>query len=293
MFSSFFQYLCLAPSFTNVLNVYAFCNLHDVSWGTKGSDKAEALPSVSSSKGKNEETAVVQDTERVQEDLDAVFKETVSRAVTKLDVKEVPEKPSLDDSNKTFRTRLVVFWMLSNAGLAVAIENINGLKSSNNESTEEEALRKKQNIYFAFILYSTFALSAVRFMGVSNFGSTLFASLTVCAPSSACGTSSNATFSDAVGGREVCTELSFVLSIVLHTSNHTMDAFLTTALPTKSIRQSEIMRTGGLMYISHLWAFWPQYHDPIYEYIREISAESTTTSPYVLLRVHVPERIPT
>lgn len=30
MFSSFFQYLCLAPSFTNVLNVYAFCNLHDV-----------------------------------------------------------------------------------------------------------------------------------------------------------------------------------------------------------------------------------------------------------------------
>jgi chitin synthase len=23
----------LAPSFTNVLNVYAFCNLHDVSWG--------------------------------------------------------------------------------------------------------------------------------------------------------------------------------------------------------------------------------------------------------------------
>lgn len=30
MFSSFFQYLCLAPSFINVLNVYAFCNLHDV-----------------------------------------------------------------------------------------------------------------------------------------------------------------------------------------------------------------------------------------------------------------------
>lgn len=30
IFSSFFQYLCLAPSFTNVLNVYAFCNLHDV-----------------------------------------------------------------------------------------------------------------------------------------------------------------------------------------------------------------------------------------------------------------------
>jgi chitin synthase len=31
MFSSFPQYMLLAPSFTNVLNVYAFCNLHDVS----------------------------------------------------------------------------------------------------------------------------------------------------------------------------------------------------------------------------------------------------------------------
>ena len=31
MFTSFPQYLALAPSFTNVLNVYAFCNLHDVS----------------------------------------------------------------------------------------------------------------------------------------------------------------------------------------------------------------------------------------------------------------------
>jgi hypothetical protein len=30
MFSSFVQYLCIAPSFTNILNVYAFCNLHDV-----------------------------------------------------------------------------------------------------------------------------------------------------------------------------------------------------------------------------------------------------------------------
>lgn len=27
MFSSFLQYLLVAPSFTNILNVYAFCNL--------------------------------------------------------------------------------------------------------------------------------------------------------------------------------------------------------------------------------------------------------------------------
>ncbi|KAJ3112613.1 Chitin synthase, class 2, partial [Nowakowskiella sp. JEL0407] len=36
MITSFIQYLLLLPSFVNILTVYAFCNLHDVSWGTKG-----------------------------------------------------------------------------------------------------------------------------------------------------------------------------------------------------------------------------------------------------------------
>ena len=165
MFSSFFQYLCLAPSFTNVLNVYAFCNLHDVSWGTKGSDKDEALPSVKSSKGKDADANVVEDTHRIQEDVDAAFKETVTRAVTKVEVKEVVEKPTMDDENKTFRTRLVAMWMLTNAGLAVTIENINGLSTPQTAVQDEAELRTKQNLYFAIILYSTFGIAAVRFAG--------------------------------------------------------------------------------------------------------------------------------
>jgi len=191
MGSSFLQYLLLAPSFTNVLNVYAFCNLHDVSdffvhlfkvfdqplfqvsWGTKGSDKAEALPSVSSKKAKDEDQAVVEDTTREQGDLDSQFKETVQRAVTKLVVKEVVEKPTMDDQNKTFRTRLVSVWMLSNAILAITIQNINGLRNEDDPEADEEALRSKQNLYFAIILYSTFGLSLVRFIGVS-FGSARF-----------------------------------------------------------------------------------------------------------------------
>jgi chitin synthase len=166
MFSSFIQYLCLAPSFTNVLNVYAFCNLHDVSWGTKGSDKAEALPSVSSSKTKGVDMAVVEDTTKIQEDVDAAFKETVTRAITKIEAKEEIETPTMDDQNKTFRTRLVSLWMLSNATLAIAIENISGLPSKDPE-VDAATLQKRQSTYFAVILYSTFGLALVRFLGVS------------------------------------------------------------------------------------------------------------------------------
>jgi chitin synthase len=138
-----------------------------VSWGTKGSDKADALPSVSSSKSKDADVSVVEDKTQVQADVDAAFKETVTRAITKIIQKEVPEKPTLDDQNKTFRTRLVAIWMLTNATLAIAIENINGLPSTD-PNADQVTLHKKENTYFSFILYSTFALSAIRFTGVSS-----------------------------------------------------------------------------------------------------------------------------
>ncbi|KAL0959110.1 hypothetical protein HGRIS_014407 [Hohenbuehelia grisea] len=174
MFSSFFQYLCLAPSFINVLNVYAFCNLHDVSWGTKGSDKADALPSVQSHGG-GSEAPVVEDVTKIQEDVDAAFKETVTRALTKNDTKEVPEKPTMDDENRTFRTRLVAMWMLTNGALVLAVENINGWLNINDPNISKERIQEfekhagsKQNNYFAFLLYSTFLLAAVRFIGLTN-----------------------------------------------------------------------------------------------------------------------------
>ena len=138
-----------------------------MSWGTKGSDKQEALPSVKSSKSKDADAPVVEDTTKSQEDVDAAFKETVTRAITKVEFVEAVEKPTMDDQNKTFRTRLVAMWMLSNAALSVAIENSNGLSSGNLE-TDEESLLNKQHIYFAVILYSTFGLAAVRFLGVSK-----------------------------------------------------------------------------------------------------------------------------
>jgi chitin synthase len=126
---------------------------------------------VSSKKPKDGEQALVEDTARTKEDLDSAFKETVTRAVTKLVEKEVVEKPTMDDQNKTFRTRLVAFWMLTNAALAVAIENINGLVDTTNANQLEDAqneLRTKQNDYFLFILFSTFGLAFVRFAGVSR-----------------------------------------------------------------------------------------------------------------------------
>ncbi|RMZ85327.1 hypothetical protein DV737_g707, partial [Chaetothyriales sp. CBS 132003] len=121
MFTSFGQYLLLMPSFINVLMIYAFSNWHDVSWGTKGADKADVLPSAQTKMDDKGKTAVIEEVDKPQALIDKEFEVTVRRALSPY--KPPPEKndKSLEDSYKNFRTRLVSTWIFSNAILAVTI----------------------------------------------------------------------------------------------------------------------------------------------------------------------------
>ena len=121
MFSSFFQYLLLAPSFINVLMIYAFSNWHDVSWGTKGADKADVLPSANTKKDEKGSAKVVEEYEKPQVDIDSQFKEVVSRALAPMKIEEEKDEKTLEDDYKGFRTKLITTWIFSNALLALAI----------------------------------------------------------------------------------------------------------------------------------------------------------------------------
>lgn len=156
MIHSFFQYVLMASSYTNVLNVYAFCNWHDVSWGTKGSDKAEALPSAKiKTEGKSK---VIDEPEKPQADIDQAFEETVKRALAPFKAEEEVEEKTLDDSYKSFRTRLINAWIFSNCAIVIVFtsENFDWLGA---DSTQRTAW------FFRFILLATAALSLFRFIG--------------------------------------------------------------------------------------------------------------------------------
>lgn len=146
----------MASSYTNILNVYAFCNWHDVSWGTKGSDKAEALPSAKTkTEGKSK---VIDEPEKPQADIDQAFEETVKRALAPFKPEEEVEKKTLDDSYKSFRTRLITAWIFSNCAVVVIFtsENFDWLGV---DSTQRTAW------FFRFVLLATAALSLFRFIG--------------------------------------------------------------------------------------------------------------------------------
>ena len=127
MFTSFIQYLLLMPSFINILMIYAFSNWHDVSWGTKGSDKADVLPSAQIQKDEKGKATVIEEVDKPQADIDSQFEATVKRALTPYVPPKETEEHSLEDSYRNFRTRLVTSWIFSNAVLSIVItsDNVN------------------------------------------------------------------------------------------------------------------------------------------------------------------------
>ncbi|KAI9813272.1 MAG: Chitin synthase, class 2 [Pycnora praestabilis] len=128
MFTSFPQYLLVMSSYVNILNVYAFSNWHDVSWGTKGADKADALPSAKTEKAADGKAAVIEEPDKPQADIDSQFEVTVKRALAPFVPPKEDEKKSLEDSYRSFRTRLVSAWIFSNGLLAVLITSDNADK---------------------------------------------------------------------------------------------------------------------------------------------------------------------
>lgn len=79
----------------------------------------------------------------------------------------------MDDENKIFRTRLVGFWMLTNAALVVAIQNINGWLNLDDPNLTAAKVnqfefdwRSKRDVYFEVVLFATFGLTLIRFIGV-------------------------------------------------------------------------------------------------------------------------------
>ena len=173
LITSFLQYLLMATSYINIINVYAFSNWHDVSWGTKGADKADALPSAQTTKKSDTEGGAsieVLEYELPQADIDGKFEKVVKRALTKYQPPKKNEKTTLDDAYKNFRTNLIITWIFSNWILVLLItsDSLSGQFFFDSNAQEEAAtgltdVERRTEIYFRVILYATAILAIVRY----------------------------------------------------------------------------------------------------------------------------------
>lgn len=148
MFTSFLQYLLISPSYVNVLNVYAFCNIHDISWGTKGDDgkrtdlgKAE----LSSKLGElvmnvpSHLTDIDKMYQKQQELLEKPPKKDAH--AVKSDAEQIKEeKDKTQDYYALFRSSVVLIWIFTNFIIIAVVLNTAGLstitdKGSNGDET--------------------------------------------------------------------------------------------------------------------------------------------------------------
>lgn len=163
MITSFLQYLLLAPSYIAVLNVYAFANVHDVSWGTKGDNKVSSdLGDVKVVKldGKDEKAEVELEVSTDQADINAAYEDAIHVLNTK--PPKVESKPDAatvqEDYYKSIRTNVLLAWTLSNGLLGAAVVTATG-------KTTDQGAQNTVKGYMSFLLFSVAGLAFVRFVG--------------------------------------------------------------------------------------------------------------------------------
>jgi chitin synthase len=165
MFTSMVQYMLLSPTYTNVLNVYAFCNTHDISWGTKGDDKPDKLPSVNTKDGQGK-------TDLPDEgDLNAQYEREL-QVFARKPVKEVkkPTDAQLQEAQmdyyKGVRTGVVLVWMITNFALCALVLSTAGLERiTPHTGTAQGTQDSRATTYMAVVLWSVAVLSGFKFLG--------------------------------------------------------------------------------------------------------------------------------
>ena len=158
----FIQYLLLTPTYVNILNVYAFCNTHDITWGTKGDDKAEKLPSANLKPGGKVDVNIPQD----DHDLNTQYENELRLMSTKKvkEKKVVSEAEHQEDYYKGFRSAVVLVWMFCNFALAAVVLSAGGLETVKIGKNATDGAQRS-TIYMAVVLWSVAGLSLFRFIG--------------------------------------------------------------------------------------------------------------------------------
>ncbi|XRM45897.1 Chitin synthase, class 2 [Aspergillus tubingensis] len=156
MFTSSAAYFIMLPSYICTLQVYAFCNTHDVSWGTKGDNVLNMdLGAARVING----TTVQIEMPSEQLDIDSGYDAALRNLRDRVEVPETPitESQMQEDYYRAVRTYMVSIWMVANVVLAMAISEVYGPDAGGT------------NVYLAIILWSVVVLALIRVIGSTTY----------------------------------------------------------------------------------------------------------------------------
>ncbi|KAI9204457.1 chitin synthase-domain-containing protein [Polychytrium aggregatum] len=163
--TSMVQYVLLLPMYINIFTIYAFTNLHDVSWGTKGDNVASSAgDAVKATKGADGKQVATVDIPDEKEDLETQlrrFHQELERQKNKEE--EAPAKQDVktqqDDFFKLFRTRVVLLWLVCNGILVGLFTNRSFIGA-----VFPNQVAAQVNPFLTFIFWAMTFMSAIQFI---------------------------------------------------------------------------------------------------------------------------------
>jgi chitin synthase len=166
LFTSFLAYLFLLPSYVNILMMYAMCNLHDVTWGTKGDNgAAKDLGGAKKVQGDGGKELMEVEVITQREDVDQLW----LAAKSSMKIKPPEEKEHRDaatkqaDHDRNSRTNVVLAWVGTNMAMIIVFTST-AFQTWVSEHFQEEN-GSTFNPYLTFLFWALAGLSAVRFTG--------------------------------------------------------------------------------------------------------------------------------
>ncbi|KIK67113.1 glycosyltransferase family 2 protein [Collybiopsis luxurians FD-317 M1] len=165
MLTSFIPYMLLSPTYINILNIYAFSNLDDISWGTK-QDSVEIDLGAVMPNGKSQVDVEMLSTAA---DVNEIYQEAIENLKQRKKVKKptsstnnaAEKEQAAKDYYANVRTNVLLLWVITNCLLIIAILQGSELSGTFGDSSSSGRVKG----YLVFILVFTTISNLIRFIG--------------------------------------------------------------------------------------------------------------------------------
>ncbi|KAG2733275.1 hypothetical protein G9P44_004265 [Scheffersomyces stipitis] len=161
MFTSFVQYILLSPSYVNVLNIYAFCNIDDISWGTKGDTGGASLGEAKLREDGTFDVSIP----ILKEEINQSYLNQLEKIKNPWVENDSKQATSNEDYYAFIRSMTVLIWMITNFIIVAIVLETGGFNQFESATGLQVEKDKRAKVFLTVVLWMVAFMALFRFIG--------------------------------------------------------------------------------------------------------------------------------